>query len=192
MTRVMPADLDARIRTLLDVLRTHGYRHREEPFQLVSGEWSHDFVDAKAGLAQGAHLRLACAVMRDLVAAHGIAFDAVGGLTMGADQFAHGIALLDDARWFVVRKQAKGRGTNQLVEGATLGKGVRALVVDDVVTTGGSLLAACDAVAATGATVAGATTLLERGERAAPELAQRGIPYLPVFTYRDLGIAPVG
>lgn len=188
----MATDLHSRTRDLLEVLRTHGYRYREQPFQLASGEWSHDFVDAKAGLSRGAHLRLACQVMLELAADRGVTFDTVGGLTMGADQFAHGIAVLSDCRWFVVRKQPKGRGTDQLVEGAALGPGVRALVVEDVVTTGGSLLKAVDAVAATGATVAAACTLLDRGERAGPELARRDLVYLPVLTYADLGIAPVG
>jgi orotate phosphoribosyltransferase len=101
---------------LLDVVRTKALRQFDEPRQLASGEMSRDFIDAKAGLSRGEDLRLACEVIDATVAGEGIGWDAVGGLTMGADQFAHGVALLHDEReWFVVRKQPKGRGTDQLV-----------------------------------------------------------------------------
>src|SRR5205085_1093346 len=82
-------------------------------------------------------LRVACEAIVELVREAGVEFDAVGGLTLGADQFAHGVALVADRGWFVIRKQPKGRGTDQWVEGTVLGPGVRVLLVDDVVTTGG-------------------------------------------------------
>jgi orotate phosphoribosyltransferase len=133
-------------------------------------------------------------VIADQVAAAGIEWDAVGGLTLGADQFAHGIVthLADDHEWFVVRKQPKGRGTNQLVEGATLGATSRVLLVDDIVTTGGSAQKAHQHVVDTGATVVAAVTLVDRSDIAAAYFAEHGVPYLPVFTYRDLDIVPVG
>lgn len=179
---------------LLEVVRERALIQFDEPRQLSSGEMSRDFIDAKAGLSRGAELRLACRVIADSVASAGIEWDAVGGLTMGADQFAHGIAALcDDAReWFVVRKQPKGRGTNKVVEGATLGAGVRVLLVDDIVTTGGSIRQAHEQVVATGATVVAAVTLVDRSDIAAAYFDQHGVSYLPVFTYRDLGIVAVG
>jgi orotate phosphoribosyltransferase len=179
-----------RRQALVGVVRARGLRHFDEPVALASGELSHDFVDGKAALARGADLELACRAMLD--ALEGVEFDAVGGLTMGADQFAHGIAMLSDRAWFVVRKEPKGRGTGKLVEGATLVPGLRAVLVEDVVTTGGSILRALDAVQGLGATAVAAVALVDRGESAAPEFARRGVPYLPVLTYRDLGIAPVG
>lgn len=179
---------------LLAVVRDRALIQFEEPRELSSGELSRDFIDAKAGLARGRDLRLACKVIADQVAAAGIEFDAVGGLTLGADQFAHGVvAHLDDEReWFVVRKQAKGRGTDQLVEGAKLGAGSRVLLVDDIVTTGGSIQKAHDQVVATGATVVAAVTLVDRSDIASAYFDSVGVPYLPVFTYRDLGIVAVG
>ena len=189
-----PTDHDTDRARLLQIVRERALRQFDEPKELASGELSRDFIDAKAGLSRGSDLRLACAVIADQVAAAGIEWDAVGGLTLGADQFAHGIVthLADDHEWFVVRKQPKGRGTNQLVEGATLGTGSRVLLVDDIVTTGGSAQKAHQHVVDTGATVVAAVTLVDRSDIAAGYFAEHDVPYLPVFTYRDLDIVPVG
>jgi orotate phosphoribosyltransferase len=129
--------------------------------------------------------------MASVAAELGVSYDAVGGLTMGADQFAHGMAVLTGTRWFVVRKQPKGRGTDQLVEGTVLGPGVRVLLVEDTVTTGGSIVQAHGSVTDTGASVVAAVALVDRGDLAAGWFAERDIPYAAVFTYRDLGIDPV-
>lgn len=177
---------------ILQLVREHAYLRLPEPVQLSSGELSEHFVDAKKGLAQGRDLAAVCRAMVAAAEERGIEFDAAGGLTLGADQFAHGIAVVADARWFVIRKEPKGRGTNKLVEGAPLGPGVRVFLVDDVVSTGGSIQKAHDAVVAEGATVVLASTLLDRGDRCAPWFAERGVPYAPLLTYRDLDIPPVG
>lgn len=185
---------EARRERLLEIVRGRALTRFEQPRQLASGEFSTDFVDAKRGLCRGVDLRLACGVIADMVSGAGIGFDAVGGLTLGADQFSHGVAmhLGDDHEWFVVRKKAKGRGTDQLVEGAVLGAGTRVLLVDDIVTTGGSIQQAYRDVVATEATVVAAVTLVDRGEVASLFFDGQGVAYLPVFTYRDLGIEPVG
>lgn len=177
---------------VLQAVREHGYRHFDEPVRLASGELSHDFIDAKRGLARGSDLAAACRGLLALAAELGADFDAVGGLTLGADQFAHGVALLGDKQWFVVRKAAKDRGTAQRIEGAVVGPGVHCLVVDDVVTTGGSILEACDVVAETGATVVAAVTLVDRGAHTRARFDERGITFAPLLTYADFGIPPVG
>jgi orotate phosphoribosyltransferase len=160
-----------------------------EPVRLASGELSREFIDGKRALAHGADLRLACQQLIDAVG--GIEFDAVGGLTMGADQFAHVVAVLAECHWFVVRKQPKDRGTRKLIEGADV-TGARVLLVDDVITTGGSIATALTAVEEAGAAVVAAATLVDRGDRAARLFAERNVPYFPLLTYRDLGIPPVG
>ena len=172
------------------IVRTHGHLRLAEPVQLRSGEWSRDFVDAKRALQDGADLETACRAMLEAIG--DVEFDAVGGLTLGADQFAHVLAVVARRKWFVVRKATKGRGTNQRVEGAPIGPGVKVLLVDDVVTTGGSIFEAYEVVRELGADVQGAVTLLDRGETARPRFEAAGVPYFPVLTYRDLGIEPVG
>jgi orotate phosphoribosyltransferase len=185
--------LETRRARLLEVVRERALTRFDEPRELASGELSRDFIDAKRGLSRGEDLRLACGVIADAVAAAGIAFDAVGGLTLGADQFSHGVAafLGDDHEWFVVLKEAKGRGTDQLVEGAVLSPGTRVLLVDDVVTTGGSIQKAYRHVTDTGADVVAAVTLVDRSDIASDFFDSEGVVYLPLFTYRDLGIDPI-
>lgn len=186
------AGAEALRRQVVDVLRERGWVRRAEAFQLSSGDWSHDYVDGKRALAGGRELRVAAEAVIAQAAELAATFDVVGGLTMGADPLAHAIAVLSGSRWFSVRKQAKDHGKGRLIEGAELGPGSAALVLEDVVTTGRSLLQALDAVEATGATIALAVTLLDRGDVAAPALAARGVPYRALTTYRDLGIDPVG
>jgi orotate phosphoribosyltransferase len=175
---------------LIEIVLERGLARFDEPVALASGQLSREFIDGKAALARGEDLEVACRAM--IEALEGVAFDAIGGLTMGADQFAHVVAVLAGKEWFVVRKTPKGRGTNKLVEGAKLGPGRRVVVVEDVVTTGGSMLKACDEVSALGAEVVRALSLIDRGDAARRIFEERSIPYDAVVTYRDLGIAPVG
>ncbi len=168
-----------------------GHERRDEAFELSAGLTSRDYVDAKRAMAGGAELRTVAEAVVEVAADAGVAFDAVGGLTMGSDPIAHAVAVVADTRWFTVRKQSKQHGKQQRIEGAQLTASTRVLLVEDVVTTGGSIVQALDAVEATGAEVVLAVTLVDRGDFAAPELERRGVPYRPLATYRDLGIDPV-
>lgn len=175
-----------------EILRTKAITHYERPIQLASGQMSSVFIDGKAALASAADLQLACRAMHAQIADAGIGYDAAGGLTLGADHLAVGLAVVADAAWFIVRKQAKQRGTARRIEGARLGPGVRAVLVEDVVSTGGSMFQALDVIEETGAEVVAATTLLDRGDSAAAALAGHGIPYFPLATYADFDLEPVG
>jgi orotate phosphoribosyltransferase len=185
-------DDDARTRrsALLEIVR-RGLLELPEPVTLSSGQRSRWFLDGKAALSRGDDLALACRCLVDLAAERGIDFDACGGPTMGADQFAHGVAIVASKEWFVVRKAPKGRGTDRYVEGAAL-EAKRVLLVDDVITTGGSSLTALDRITAEGAKVVLASTLVARTDEPARRFAEAGVPFAPLFTYRDLGIPPVG
>jgi orotate phosphoribosyltransferase len=178
---------------LVRILIEKGLRTFDEPIQLASGEWSSDFLDGKEALQRWSDLALAGQAIVEAVHGAGIEFDAVGGLTLGADALSVAVAAAADSSWFIVRKEPKGRGTGRSIEGAQLGPEHRVLLVDDVVTTGGSILKAYDIVRReAGSTIVGAVTLVDRGEQAAPKFAALGVPYFPMATYADLGIVPVG
>ena len=178
---------------VLEIIRSKGHLRLDEPVQLASGDMSRHFVDGKRALARGDDLRLAGDALWDLVVKElGVTADAVGGLTMGADPLAHAIAIVAGIEWFSVRKTPKGRGTNRRVEGADLGPGRSVLVVEDVVTTGSSMLDAIEAVRETGATVAAAAVIVDRGDKGAALFAGAGVPYAALLTYEDLGIPAVG
>jgi orotate phosphoribosyltransferase len=185
-------ELDQLRARLRDTIAHRGYRRLDEPVELSSGGWSRDFIDVKAALSRGSELAAACRALVALAGERQLAFDAVGGLTMGADQFAHGVAALTGCEWFVVRKQPKGRGTDQLLEGAALGPATRVLLVEDVVTTGASIHTAYRAVEAAGAEVVLATALVDRGVATAPAFADLGVAYAALLTHRDFDIEAVG
>lgn len=187
----VPAVSDVR-KHIKKTIEERGHLILDEPVQLASGDWSRHFIDAKRALARGSDLKLAAEAMCELAAEMNVEFDAVGGLTMGADQFAHAVAMVADVEWFAVRTQAKERGTRRRIEGAVLGEGRRVFLVDDVVTRGGSILDALAAVKETGATVVAASCLVDRGDFGEENFRREGIPYQPLLTYKDFGIPPVG
>ena len=158
-----------------------------------SGEFSADFVDGKEALSRGADLAIgAGAALVELARDTGVEFDAVGGLALGADQFADGVAvyLRDDAEWFVIRKEPKGWGTNKLVEGADI-EGKRVLLVDDVVSTGGSIQQAYRNVCDAGGEVAMAVTLVDRSDIATAFPGGRSAVSAPSYVWSP-GIEPLG
>ncbi len=177
---------------LLEILRTKALRKLDEPVQLASGEWSSHFIDGKEALGHWRDLRLACQAIFYAVVGAGLDFDAVGGLTLGADALAVGVAAVSDKNWFFVRKEPKGRGTRRWIEGTQIGPNHRVLLVDDVITTGGSILQAYDIVTATGAQIVAASTLVDRSDFARPKFDELGVAYFPMATYTSLGIDPVG
>ncbi len=183
----MPLDPATR-KALADLVRRTGYERRPEPFQLSSGGWSHDYVDGKHAIAAGGALRQASQAVIDLV---GESFDSVGGPTMGADALAHGVAILSGCTWFSVRKEAKGHGRGTWVEGARLSAGDRVVMVEDVVSTGASLLRAADRVRELGVEVVAASALLDRGPTVGERFAEAGIAWMPLLTWTDLGIEPL-
>ena len=173
------------------LVRGRGYERREEPFKLASGQTSQDYVDGKRAVDTGESLMLVSRAVVELAQRHGIVFDAVGGLTMGAEALAHGVAIVANCAWFSVRKERKSRGHDQWIEGRRLQPEDQVLLVDDVVTSGGSIQLAYERVVDTGAVVAGVIPMVDRGNQGAPWFAEKGIPYIPLMTYRDLEIEAV-
>lgn len=176
---------------LLSILRQSALQKLSEPIKLASGALSSHFIDGKKALANWRDLRVASEAILETVTEGGHSFDAVGGLTLGADALAVGVAAVSDTEWFFVRKEAKNRGTRRLIEGARIGAGDKVLLVDDVVTTGGSIFRAFDAIEQTGAQVVAAVTLVDRGDSARQRFLERAVAYYPMATYEDLDIPPI-
>jgi orotate phosphoribosyltransferase len=174
--------------SLAHLVRTYGYEYRDPAFELTSGGLSHDYVDGKHAIATGPALRQASQAIIDAIPER---FDAVGGPTMGADALAHGVALLSGSAWFSVRKEAKGHGRGAWVEGARLREGDRVVAVEDVVSTGASLLRAVERIRDLGVVVVAATALLDRSPAVAERFAAAGITWVPLLTWIDLGIEPL-
>lgn len=180
-------------RKLVELLKRDALRIGQ--FTLASGRSSHYYIDGRKVTlgAEGARL-IGQGMLKALWDHPEVA--AVGGLTMGADPIV-GAALalapeqgLTSLRGFLVRKQAKGHGTGNLVEGP-LEPGSTVAIVDDVATTGGSSLQAVDAVEALGCKVAVVIAVLDRLEGAAENFEARGLKFRSLLTIRDLGVEPL-
>jgi len=117
-------------------------------------------------------------------------FDAVGGLTLGADPVATAMMHVAASKGrkldaFVVRKAEKAHGLQRRIEGPDV-VGRRVLAVEDTSTTGGSVMTAVEALREAGAIVVGVATIVERG--AAPLLAENNLEYKYAFSLTDLGL----
>ncbi|HUA74791.1 MAG TPA: orotate phosphoribosyltransferase [Solirubrobacteraceae bacterium] len=153
---------------------------------LTSGATAQYYVDAKRAILRPAGFAALSWLLAAQVADWGAT--AVGGMTMGADPVACA-ALAGGARAkaFFVRKEAKGHGLQRRVEGPLLDAGDRCVVVEDVVTTGGSTLAAIEALQAEDREICGVVSVLDRlaGGGAAIERAA-GAPYVALSTIDDV------
>lgn len=161
-------------------------------FTLASGAKSDLYVDCRLTTldAEGATLvgRVMFPIVRQAEAELGIKADGVGGLTMGADPVALAIAMASHAtepdrplNAFSVRKEAKKHGRQKLVEG-NFKAGDQVVVVDDVITTGGSTLKAIEAIEAEGGKIAFVLVLLDREEGGKANIEAKGYKVYPALT----------
>lgn len=173
------------------------YERREEPFELSQGYLTHDYIDAKRLLAADvSHAEQVGAAILELTRQAGVDFQFVGGMAFGAAPVAWGVSLASARQghqrpWFTVLKQEKAHGKKQQIVGVGLPHGTAVLLVDDVATTGQSIIDAYNVLDAAHVDVVMAVTLVDRGDTTRVRLKERGIPYEPVVTYADLGIVPV-
>jgi orotate phosphoribosyltransferase len=190
---------------LLQILAENSFKLGE--FKLSSGGTSDYYVDCRATTLNAEGVRLTGRVFYDEIHESGFKPDAVGGMTMGADPIVTAIAMLSAQRIqgritdssmegtgrklihaFVVRKDAKDHGTEQRIEGFRR-KGARVFIVDDVCTTGTSIIQAIEASREFGFEVVGAICLVEREEargRPQVEKAAAPAPFVSIFTAQDI------
>ncbi len=171
---------------LLEQINTKAVVHGK--VVLSSGREADYYVDLRRVTLDAKAAPLVGQVMLDLT--DGLGFDAVGGLTLGADPVAAAMLHAAAARGraldaFVVRKEGKAHGLQRRIEGPDVA-GRRVLAVEDTSTTGGSVLDAVDALREAGAEVVAVAVIVERG--AAPRVQEAGLQYLAAYSLSDLGL----
>ncbi len=157
---------------------------------LSSGKEADYYVDLRRVTLDAEAAPLVGRVMRDLTRDR--AYDAVGGLTLGADPVA--LAMLHAAAAegtrldaFVVRKAGKAHGLQRRIEGPDVA-GRRVLAVEDTSTTGGSVLTAVEALREAGAEVVGVAVIVDRATGARERVEEEGLDYVCAYTLEDLGL----
>ena len=162
-------------------------------FVLASGRVSNYYIDGRLTSFDPAGAALiAEAVLKEI---EGLEVDAVGGMDMGATPIVGAVACRSHyvgrpMPTFIVRKEVKKHGTQKKIEGPVPAAPCKVVIIDDVVTSGDSILKAIDAAQEQGCRVILALAVLDRGAGAKEALEARGIPYHPLVTLSDLGITP--
>jgi len=164
-------------------------------FTLASGKKARYYLDGKQVTLDPHGSRLIAEGILDLLA-EGNVPDAIGGMSIGADPITSAVITMSAVRGtpivgFMVRKEPKGHGTNQYVEGPVQ-PGQKVVIVEDVVTTGGSSLAAIERAVAFGLEVTGVVAIIDRMEGGAEAFARAGYELRSLLAITDFGIKPPG
>ena len=168
---------------LLELLKKYAYKKGE--FTLSSGKTSEHYVNCKPVTLTGRGLTLTSLLMlKELDAT------IVGGLTLGADPLVSGVSLVSalDGRLvnaLIVRKEAKGHGTQAWIEGPELPKGTKVTVLEDVVTTGGSAVKAAEKLRDAGYIVETVVAIVDRQEGGVEAMEKAGLKLRSLFTLED-------
>ena len=164
---------------------------RRGNFTLASGKTSSYYIDGKlTAMHPKGVVLIARAILKEI---EPLKLDAVGGMDMGATPIVGAVAAVSELSGrplpvFVVRKDVKKHGTMKLIEGPIPASPGKVVIIDDVVTTGESILKAIDAVREAGHEVLLAISVLDRDAGAREAIATRGIEYRPLVTLADIGI----
>lgn len=173
---------------LLEILRERSLEMGD--FVLSSGARSNYYVDCRRTTMHAEGQVLVGQLGWELLKGSGLGPDSVGGLTMGADPVSYALAYTswlagDPLHAFSVRKQPKEHGTGKRIEGC-FEPGHRVIVIEDVITTGGSALDACAAVEAEGGEVLGVLALLDRESGGREKIEAGGYRVLSLFRIAEL------
>ena len=179
-------DLTTLRQHLLDLLCHLAYK--EGDFVLSSGQKSTYYINGKQVTL---HPEGAVATGRILLAMLPPDTDAVAGLTLGADPVVSAVSVISvyegrSIPALIIRKEAKGHGTQAYIEGATLAPGSKVVVLEDVVTTGQSAMKAVERLRAAGYIVDRVLTLVDREQGGAQFYASQGLQFEAIFTIQDL------
>jgi orotate phosphoribosyltransferase len=174
--------------SLIDLLAERSAKRGQ--FTLASGRQSTLYIDARLTTMSPDGLALIGPAGLSAIEGAAWAPTAVGGLTLGADPVSYAIAYASalagrPLRAFTVRKEAKAHGTGKLIEGP-FRAGDRVVVIEDVITTGGSALRAVEAVRAAGGIVVGVLALVDREEGGREAIEAAGLEVVSLTRARDL------
>lgn len=179
-----------RARSLEELLLERSVKRGD--FVLASGARSSYYIDCRLTTMSAEGMALVGRLGLEAIRAAGWAPDAVGGLTMGADPVSYAVAA---ASWgsppaidaFSVRKESKTHGTGRLIEG-NFAPGASVVVVEDVITSGGSALKAIEAVRAARGRVLGVLAVVDRVQGGREALEGQGIEVVVLTTSLRLGL----
>ena len=176
---------------LIDIFRRRALKFGQ--FTLASGKHATYYLDGKQATLDPHGARLVAEGILDLLAGRPMPA-AVGGMSIGADPITAAVVTMSAVRGtplagFMVRKESKGHGTNQYIEGP-VEPGSEVVIVEDVVTPGGSSLTAIERCEAFGLKVVRVIAIVDRMEGGAEAFQKRGYPLSSLLTIRDFGIEP--
>ena len=162
-------------------------------FTLASGKKASYYLDGKQVTLDPVGARLVAEGILDLLQS-GAVPAAIGGMSIGADPITAAVVTMSGVResplaGFMVRKEPKGHGTNQYIEGPVR-PGDQVVIVEDVVTTGGSSLEAIQRAEDFGLRVVRVIAIIDRMEGGAEAFAARGYEFSSLLSVRDFGIEP--
>jgi orotate phosphoribosyltransferase len=175
---------------LTRIIREQSYKKGD--FTLSSGKKSSFYIDLKATTLHPDGAYWIGEAATDLILREKLPISAVGGLTLGADPIATAISLAGRARgwrWpaFIVRKESKGHGTSQYIEGTeNLSPGASVLVLEDVVTTGASSLKAVERLREAGFNPLATLTIVDRQEGGEEQIRKAGLEFYSLVKIADL------
>lgn len=177
---------------LIDLIRSESLQLGE--FTLASGKKASYYLDCRNITLHPRGANLIADGMLDVMQGFGALPDAVGGMAIGADPITAAIVTLAGQRdlplkGFMVRKEPKGHGTGKQVEGP-VAPGQRVIIVEDVITSGGSALKAVDVAIDYGLKVERVIAIIDRLAGGEAAFAAKGIPLTTLTTIRDFGIDP--
>ncbi len=174
---------------LFEIIKKISYEKRE--VILTSGRKSNFYFDGKQTTLHPEGAYLTGKLMYDIIKKAGVKVEAVGGPTIGADPIATSISIVSYLEGnpipaFIVRKQPKGHGKNLWIEGnKNLIKGANVAIVEDVITTGGSILKAIEVVEKEGFKVSMVVVLVDREEGGRENIENKGYKLFSVFKRSD-------
>jgi orotate phosphoribosyltransferase len=180
--------MDEQLQELRDIIRQKSLRVGD--FTLSSGKKSSYYLDCRTTTLDSRGALLIGRLILEQIRRHKIDPDAIGGLTLGADPIVTAVAVVSGLEGspisaFIVRKDVKSHGTQRAIEGYNPAPGSRVVVVDDVCTTGDSILKAAEKAEEAGCKVVAAFCVVDR-EEGGTELISQRYPFYALFTAKEL------